>query len=66
LAGFGEIVGLNSRSKSIAHSMQRPQPAPTPSSDASWSTELAPERAHSRTWRSVIALQIQMYRVVPS
>src|SRR5882672_8180117 len=57
----GSLPTLISRSRSTAHSMQRPQPEPTPSFAVSSSTEQAPERAHSRTCRSVIALHRQMY-----
>src|SRR5690606_26969553 len=63
VAGWGvrHTPAQISRSRSEAHSRQRPQPAPTPSVEARSSMERAPCSAHSRTWRSVIALQRQMY-----
>ena len=71
LAPGGQVAGLEatlevtapqaSRSSSTAHSRQRPQPAATPSEAESSSIERTPERADSRTWRSVMALQRQMY-----
>lgn len=48
-------------SRSAAHSVQRPQPLPRPSSIASTSTVAAPSCAQRLISRSVIALQMQMY-----
>jgi hypothetical protein len=46
---------------SFATGRHLPQPVPTPSSTDNSSSEQQPRRAHSRTSRSVMALQIQMY-----
>src|SRR5262245_54888316 len=45
----------------IAHDVHRPQPSPTPSPRARSSGERAPSSAAWTIWRSVIALQMQMY-----
>src|SRR4029450_13442457 len=50
-----------STSSAFAHERQRPHPVPTPSCIARSSDERAPSSAARTIWRSVIALQRQMY-----
>src|SRR5450631_3519576 len=66
-AGAPVIRATVSTSSVFAQEVQRPQPRPTPRPLARSSGERAPSSAAWMIWRSVIALQRQMYMMaVPS